>query len=94
MKPRYRPGKPATGSRAEREAVTRAKPLSKNEMEHLKRNQPAGSESRKAGRKGRRASWNTDYEEGVKYDILPMPFREPESLSIDGLRRRAKRGGR
>ena len=32
--------------------------------------------------------------EDVKDDPKAMPYREPESLSIDGLRRRPKRGAR
>ena len=93
MKPRYRPGKPASNGRVARDAIAKAKPLSPNQMSHLKEEKPAGSLSPKAGRKGKRAGWELDYEEGVEFDTLPMPSREPESFTVDGTRRWPKRGG-
>ena len=53
MKPRYRPGKAITAGRASRDAIAKAKPLSANQMEHLKEEKPGGSMSPKAGRKGK-----------------------------------------
>lgn len=93
MKPRHKPGKPATGGRAAREVIAKAKPLSENQMEHIRKEKPAGSLAPKAGKKGRRADWDIDYAEGVEFDIHPMPCREPESQTIDGVRRWPKKGG-
>ncbi len=93
MKPRYRPGKPASSGRAARDAIAKAKPLSANQISHLREEKPAGSMNPKAGRKGKRADWDIDYEEGVEFDTTPMPCREPESFTVDGVRRWPKRGG-
>jgi hypothetical protein len=92
MKPRYRPGKAATGGRAARSAIAKSKPLSANEIAHIKEEKPAGSMNPKAGRKGKRANWDIDYAQGVEFDMKPMPCREPESFTIDGVRRWPKRG--
>ena len=92
MKPRYRPGKAITAGRASRDAIAKAKPLSANQMEHLKEENPGGSMSPKAGRKGKRADWDIDYAEGVDCDVKSMPNREPETFTVDGVRRWPKRG--
>lgn len=92
MKPRYRPGKAITGGRAAREAIAKAKPLSASQMQHIKREKPGGSLAPKAGRGGRRADWNIDYAQGVDCDRASMPSREPESFTVEGVRRWPKRG--
>ncbi len=92
MKPRYRPGKVATSGREARNTIAKAKPLSPNQMQHLEEKKPAGSMNPKAGRKGKRADWDLDYAEGVEFDKKSMPCREPESFTVDGLRRWPKRG--
>ena len=92
MKPRYRPGKAITGGRASREAIAKSKPLSPNQMENLREEKPAGSMSPKAGKKGKRADWDIDYAEGVDCAMKPMPCREPETFTVDGVRRWPKRG--
>jgi hypothetical protein len=93
MKPKYRPGKPATNGRAARDGIAKSKLLSANQMSHLREEKPAGSMSPKAGRKGKRADWDIDYAEGVEFDAKPMPNREPESFTVDGVRRFPKRNG-
>ena len=94
MKPRFRPGKPAAGTRAERKVIATAKPLSENQLEHLRHEKSSGSPAKKAGRGGERAHWDVDYEEERLLSSKPMPSREPESLSQEGLRRIPKKGGR
>lgn len=81
-----------TAGRAAREAISKAKPLSENQMQHLREGKVTDSMSPKAGRKGKRADWNIDYAEGVEYDMKSMPCREPESSTIDGVRRWPKKG--
>jgi hypothetical protein len=93
MKPRYRPGKAGTGGKAARAAVAKAKPLSANQMQHIRKEQIVDATASKAGRGGKRADWDIDYEEGIQYDIQPMPYREPESSTIDGVRRWPKKNG-
>lgn len=92
MKPRYRPGKAATAGRASREAIAKSKPLSAEQIEHLRKEQSAGSMGSKVGRGGKRADWDIDYEAGVEFDKKAMPYREPESFTVDGVRRWPKKG--
>lgn len=79
MKPRYRPGKPATNNKKSREAVAGAKPLTSQQMKHLG---------------GERASWDIDYEEGIKYDKRIMKNAEYEGFSHDGIRKLPKNRSR
>lgn len=92
MKPRYRPGKAATAGRAARNVVNKSKSLSESQMKNIQHEKASGSMSPKAGRKGHRADWNIDYAEGIDFDQKPMPCREPESFTVDGVRRWPKRG--
>jgi len=92
MKPRYRPGKAITGGRAARAVHAKAKPLSASQMQHIKWDKPGGGLAPKAGRGGRRARWNIDYAQGVDCDRVAMPWREPESFTVDGVRRWPKKG--
>ena len=88
MKPRYRPGKVVVPSRAERAKQLSAKELSESQIEHLKR-KTAESGNQRMGRGGRRAHWDTDYEEGCKMASRPMPNRD--TISQDGIRRFPKK---
>lgn len=90
MKPRYRPGKAATGGRASRSEIAASKPLSPSQLEHLKPNHEM--HTGKAGRGGKRAKWKLTYEEGFQYEGKPMPGRTDEDLSEDGIRKLPKRG--
>jgi hypothetical protein len=92
MKPRYRPGKAGTAGRAARKAIAKAKPLSANQMAHIREEKPENRMAPKAGRQGERANWDIDYAEGVECDAEQMPCREPESFTVDGVRRWPKRG--
>jgi len=91
MKPRYRPGKAGTSGKTARNVIAKARLLSVSQMQDLREEKPAGSLSPKAGRKGKRADWDIDYAEGVDFDKKPMPCREPESFTVDGVRRWPKR---
>ena len=93
MKPRHKAGKAATGGRRARAAIAQSKPLSEAQLKHLGEEKPTDAMSTKAGRKGKRAHWDIDYAEGVEFDMKPMPWREPESFTIDGVRRWPKKGG-
>lgn len=86
MKPRYRPGKPA-GSGSKAKISAKAKPLTKEQMDHLAAEAPIDQADRKAGRGGAKADWNTDYAEGISFDMKKMPNSEPQSISEDGTRK-------
>ena len=90
MKPRGRPGKAATGGKFNRSAWEHAKPLSANQIERLKKERE--QRVSRAGRGGKRASWDIDYEEGMKYAARKMPNRENDAFSWEGVRRLPKRG--
>lgn len=87
MKPRYRPGKPATNGRKSRKTLAKSKPLSEEQMRHLQSEAPTDSMGPKAGRGGARAEWDIDYAEGCDFDQKEMPCKEPENISKDGVRR-------
>ncbi len=91
MKPKNRPGKAITGGKLQREAISKAKPLTQNQMQHLKKEKIAGSLGSQAGRQGKRADWDIDYEQGVEFDKKKIPSRDPETNTIDGTRRWGKR---
>ena len=86
MKPRYRPGKPA-GSSSKAKMAAKAKPLTKEQINHLASEAPTDQADRKAGRGGPKANWDTDYAEGISFDMKKMPNREPQSISEDGTRK-------
>ena len=91
MKPRYRPGKAITGGKAQREVIAKAKPFTQEQMQHIKKEKVAGTLGSKAGKKGKRANWDIDYEQGIEYDKKSIPSRDPESNTINGERRWPKR---
>lgn len=92
MKPRRRPGKVTTGGKSARTNLSRSKPLTRAQMDHLRREVQKVIQPGKAGRGGKRADWQTDYAEGVEYASRFMPCREDQCLSQDGVRRARKRG--
>ena len=92
MKPNYRPGKPATSGKVARARIANSKPLSEEQMGHLHQKKPSASFSRKAGRGGKRAGWESDYEQGRLAAERPMPNRENERVSQDGVRKFGKKG--
>ena len=87
MKPPRRPGKVTTAGRATREAIAKAKPVL------LKKSPSSSQTNKKEGRGGKRAKWDIDYEEGVKYAQSKMPGQEYENFSHEGVRRIPKRRG-
>ena len=91
MKPRSRPGK-AAGSRSSQIAQARAKALSPEQISHLNRERTYRGAVPKAGKGGRRACWDTDYEEGCRFAAESMPCREFESVSQEEIRRHPKKG--
>ncbi|HSX38933.1 MAG TPA: hypothetical protein VLE95_08980 [Chlamydiales bacterium] len=91
MKPRSIPGRAGTAGRATRSVIAKAKMLSVNQVQHLQQKKAVDLTAAKAGRKGPRARWNIDYEEGNKCDAQAMPCREPETFTIKGTRRWPKR---
>ena len=93
MKPRYRPGKVIAAGRAVRNEIAKFKHLSSNQLQHFQPQNRARLVNSKAGRKGRRANWNIDYEKGIKFDMKSMPYREPENFTVEGVRRWPKRKG-
>jgi len=88
MKPRSKPGK-AAGFASSKNKVKN--PLSEKQMEHLRHPSKWGTTNIRAGRGGKRASWDLDYEEGCRLAAKPMPRRDPEDISENGLRRFGKR---
>ncbi len=90
MKPRSKPGKIGSAGRAARSAISRAKPLSPSQMERLRIEDNSGKG--KAGRGGKRADWDIDYEQGMQYAMKKMPDRDNQSLTIDGIRKTPKNG--
>lgn len=89
MKPRSKPGKIGSAGREARAAVTNAKPLSASQMEHLRHEKPLVT---KAGKGGRRANWDIDYEEGYQFSKKNMPDRDNGAISQDGIRKVPKNG--
>ncbi len=88
MKPRKRPGK-AAGARSSK--TKEGNPLSESQMDRLRSTKEWGTTNIRAGRGGKEARWHLDYEEGRDLASKPMPNREPEGLSEDGVRRYGKR---
>ena len=91
MKPRARPGKARTSGRAAREMISHSKPLSKNQMKNLKRAKP-NSPDPHAGHGGKKANWDLSYESGIEYTKKPMPWKEDQGFSEDGVRKQPKKG--
>lgn len=87
MKPRYRPGKAVTSGRAARARIAKSKPLTQSQMAHLRAEMTPDMADPKEGRKGEKAHWNTDYEEGCLFDQKPMPYKDSESVAQNGIRR-------
>ena len=88
MKPAKRPGK-AAGSKSSK--TKNGNLLSESQMEHLRSQKEWGTTNVRAGRGGKRADWRLDYEEGRVLASKPIPCREPEDISEDGVRRYGKR---
>ncbi len=88
MKPRKRPGK-AAGARSSK--TKSGTPLSESQMDHLRSHKEWGTSNIRAGRGGDRSRLQLDYEEGRELASKPMPGREPEDISEDGIRRTGKR---
>lgn len=84
MKPNYKPGKKATGSRIARDAVTKAKPVNTRK---IAKELPLDNLAPKAGKGGERAQWGLNYEEGLEVDKKRMPNKESEQISEEGTRR-------
>lgn len=62
-------------------------------MEHIRNKEPKKGLSGKAGRGGKRAHWDLDYEEGMEVAKKEMPNSDWPNYSLNGVRRLPKRGG-
>jgi len=64
--------------------------LSSSQMDHLRSEKPLPKS--KAGKGGRRANWDIDYEQGIQFALKKMPGRDNETWETDGIRKTPKNG--
>ncbi len=90
MKPRYKPGKIATEGKAARAAMSNSKMLTPSQMERLQK--AKALTKTRAGKGGKRASWDIDYEQGIQVAKKKMPDSDNQAWTSDGVRKFPKNG--